>query len=62
MVYKPIIIKDTKDLINNPRQEFLEESKNKIIGRKGIILKGHVTERERIKKLLEESGQCNIIF
>jgi len=58
MAHQPIIVKDSKDYINNPRQELFEESKNKILGRKGIILKGYVSERERIEKHLKEIEKC----
>jgi len=61
MAHQPIIIKDNRDMVNNPRQELLEESKKKIIGGKGIILKGHITEKERIRRYLEEMGKCIFI-
>lgn len=58
MAHAPIVIKDTKDFINNPRQEYFEESKNKILGKKGMMIKGYVTEKERIASHLKENEKC----
>ena len=57
MAHSPLIIKDTKDFVSNPRQELFEESKNKILGRKGIVLKGYIPERQRIEQ--QELEKCN---
>jgi len=54
MAHAPIVVKVKQDSINNPRQEYLEESKQKILGRKGIVLKEYVTEKERIERRMKE--------
>lgn len=60
MAHAPIIVKNPKELINNPRQEYFEETKNKIIGKKGIVIKGYVTEKERIASQLKDKENCNL--
>lgn len=59
MAHSPIVVKLNKEYINNPRHEYLEESKNKILGRKGIVLKGYVTEKERMERRMKEMEKCN---
>jgi hypothetical protein len=54
MAHAPIVVKVGKDCINNPRQEYIEESKQKILGGKGIVLKGYVTEKEGIERRMKE--------
>lgn len=54
MAHSPLIIKEPKDYITNPRQDLLEETKNQIIGRKGIVLRGYMTEKQRIEQHLRE--------
>ena len=58
MAHAPIVIKVNKDFVNNPRHEYLEESKKKILGRKGIILKGYMSEKERIERHMKEMEKC----
>jgi len=60
MAYKPLIIRDAEEIVVNPREDFLEESKQKIIGKKGIIVKGFETEKERIERYIKEKEFCNI--
>ncbi len=55
MILNPIKVKKYKAPIHNPRQILIEEENDKIKGKKGIILKGYKTERERIQKQLEEN-------
>ncbi len=62
MAHNPIILINNSTVVNNPRQDFFEESKNKILGRKGIILKGYMTERERIERHLKEIDKSILII
>ncbi len=55
MIGNPIQVAKIRDHVINPRQELFEEENQKIRGKKGIILKGFMTEHERITKLLEEN-------
>jgi hypothetical protein len=52
MAHSPIIVKDSTHIVKNPRQEFFDEGIDKIIGGKGIILKGYKTEKMRIEEHL----------
>lgn len=60
MANAPIIVKVNKDYINNPRHIYLEETKKKILGRKGMVFNGFVTEKERIEKQMKEMEKCII--
>ena len=44
----PIKIKDYTNSIESSRKELLQEEDGKIKGRKGMVLKGFLTEKERI--------------
>jgi hypothetical protein len=57
MVNKPIKIKDFTTPIENTRELLMKETDDKIVGRKGFIFKGFVTEKERIKNYLEERNK-----
>jgi len=58
MAHDPIIIKDQKKIVNNPREDYYEESKSKIIGKKGMVIKGYVTDIDRIASQLKENEKC----
>ena len=53
MAQSPVVVKDYSSIVRNPRQELFEESIDKIIGGKGIILKGYKTEKMRIEEHLK---------
>jgi len=55
MMRKPSKIKKYTGRISNPRMNLMEDESLKIIGKKGIILKGFMTEKERLAKLMEEN-------
>jgi hypothetical protein len=57
MVASPIQVKDYLNPIENTRKEFLQEEDQKIQGRRGIVLKGFKTEKERIKDHLRNVHQ-----
>ena len=52
MAHSPIIVKDSINIVQNPRQVFLDEGIDKIKGGKGMILKGYKTEKVRIEEHL----------
>jgi len=52
MAHSPIIVKDSTHIVKNPRQEVYDEEIDKILGRKGMILKGFQTEKMRIEEHL----------
>jgi len=55
MVGNPIKVTQFKNPLNNVRQQMFEDESLKIIGKKGIILKGYMTEQERLAKIEEEN-------
>jgi predicted N-acyltransferase len=57
MVSSPIQVKDYLNPIDNTRKEFLQEEDQKIQGRRGIVLKGFKTEKERIEEHLRNVHQ-----
>jgi len=61
MAHSPFVNKVNQEIINNPRHIYLEESKNKILGRKGMVLKGYVTEKERLERQMKENEKCILI-
>ena len=52
MVQSPIVVKDENLAITNPRQLLLEDGIDKILGGKGMILKGFKTEKTRVEEHL----------
>ena len=44
----PITIKDYTNSIESTRKELLQEEEGKIKGRRGMVLKGFLTEKQRI--------------
>lgn len=56
MIYRPILINDMSSPVENTRKTFLEEENVKIKGKKGFVFSNYITEKERLKKLLEEKN------
>jgi hypothetical protein len=48
MIQTPIKVKDYHHPIETTRKELFQEEDSKIRGRRGLILKGFKTEKERI--------------
>ena len=48
----PIIIKDYSNPVNNPREVFLQEEQNKIIGSHGLIFNKYQNVKERIVSII----------
>ena len=60
MVGNPIKVSQYKSPIRNPRHQLFEEESSKIIGKKGMIMKGHLSEKDRIDKIVEENKSRTI--
>lgn len=59
MVSSPIKVKEFINPIISTRHELLKEEDEKITGRRGIILKGFQTEKQRIQ---EHLNSLNYVF
>jgi len=45
---EPVVIKDFKPYIFNPREDLLHEDEYKILGRHGSVYKGYQNTKERV--------------
>ena len=48
MIGNPIKMKETPQIFETSRASYLEETSNKIIGRKGMVFSNFKTEKQRI--------------
>lgn len=56
MVDQPVTIKDYNNIVSTTRKEFMEEEKDKIIGKKGFVFTSYKTEKQRLEEHIKNQN------